>query len=68
MAAHIAHIPNYLVARSPNGLRRLCLMNNAKKGHVFTYQIQYTNGRWYAWYIDTDKSFLEEIKKVEEAE
>jgi len=60
MVANTAHIPNFLVARSPEGLRRLMLVNQVKKGAVFNYQISFSKGRWYAWYIDTDKSILQE--------
>lgn len=68
MVANSAHIPNFLVARSPQGLRRLCLLNNTKKGAVFNYQISFANGRWFAWYLDTDKSLTDEIIKGSEAE
>lgn len=63
MVANVAHIPNFLVARSPSGLRRLCLLNNTKKGAVFNYQIQFAEGRWFAWYIDTEKSLEQEVKR-----
>ena len=47
-----ASIPSFLTARSPEGLRRLMLRNNAKHAMFFKYfDIQFVNGRWYAWYI-----------------
>lgn len=44
-------IPNYLVASSPLGLRRLMLFNNAKQNAFLKYDVMYVEGRWYAWYI-----------------
>jgi hypothetical protein len=44
-------IPNYVSARSPQGLRRVMLMNNAKSGFFHQYfDIQFVGGRWYAWF------------------
>jgi hypothetical protein len=43
-------IPNFIVASSPLGLRRLMLLNNSKHGMWFKYDIQFVNGKWYAWY------------------
>lgn len=67
MVANAAHIPNYLSARSPSGLRRLCFLNNFKKGSVFNYQIVFASGKWFAWYIDTEKSLVEEVLTEVEA-
>ena len=60
----LGHIPNYLAAGSPQGLRRLMLLNNAKKGVVFAYSIQFASGKWYAWYNDTIESLKQEIVDV----
>lgn len=45
------HIPQFVTARSPLGLRRAMLMANSKAGafHKF-FDIQFVSGRWYAWY------------------
>ena len=44
-------LKNYITAKSPMGLRRLMLQNNAKKGFTFKYSdIQFVKGKWYAWY------------------
>lgn len=43
-------IPNFIVASSPLGLRRLMLINNGKHGMWFKYDIHFVNGKWYAWY------------------
>ena len=63
-------IPDYLVASSPQGLRRLCLLNNYKHGKQFVYtNIQFVNGKWYAWYIkdigmkDANKELLSKDPK-----
>ena len=44
-------LKNYITAKSPNGLRRLMMQNNARKGYSFIYEdVQFVKGRWYAWY------------------
>ena len=60
------NIPNYLVASSPQGLRRLMLLNNNKRGAWHKYEIQYIQkeNRWYAWfYSDPTKDFNDELLK-----
>jgi hypothetical protein len=66
IAPNVAHIPNFLAARSPQGLRRLMLLNNTKKGHVFVYQILYVadQKKWVAWYNDTNQGLLDELKEA----
>lgn len=44
-------IPNYLVASTPLGLRRLMLLNNRKQSAYLEYNIMYVGDKWYAWYI-----------------
>jgi hypothetical protein len=43
-------IPNFLSASSPRALRRLMLMTNKRLGAWHNYQIQFVNGKWFAWY------------------
>ena len=45
-------IPNYLVASSPLGLRRLMISNNTKHACWFKYDIIFNSkdNKWYAWY------------------
>lgn len=43
-------IPNYLVASTPRGLRRLMLLNNRRLGAWHDYKIQFVDGKWYAWF------------------
>ena len=55
MTKHSDLIPDYIVAQSLAGLRRLMFMTNAKAGHQFTYfDIQQfdENGKkkWVAWF------------------
>jgi hypothetical protein len=56
-------LPNYLRARSPQGLRRLMLLNNIKRGlQVSYFNIQFVNGYWFAWYnieVDFNENFKE---------
>lgn len=53
------YIPNFIRARSPQGLRRLMLLTNARYGAWVQYQdIQFVNGEWIAWYhapLDTNE-------------
>lgn len=57
-------IPSYIVASSPQGLRRLCLLNNLKFGRQFVYKdFQFVNGKWYCWY-ETALSISEANKEV----
>ena len=46
-------IPNYLSASSPRGLRRLMLKRSSLKGRFYKFtDIQFVDGKWYAWYVD----------------
>lgn len=63
-------IPNFIVARSPLGLRQLMLRTNAKSGAFLKwFDIQFTNGKWIAWYYSEvtafDPLFKEPDQKVE---
>lgn len=52
--ARLDKIPNYITAKTPQGLRRVMLMNNVKHVMQFTYHnIQFVNGAWYAWYYES---------------
>lgn len=45
-------IPAFVTARSPLGLRRAMLINNAKAGAFHRYfDIQFVQGQWYAWFF-----------------
>ena len=58
-------IPNYVSARSPQGLRRVMLMNNARTGYFHHYfDIQFVAGKWYAWYFKTVGS--DDVQTLEE--
>lgn len=61
-------IPNFISASTPQGLRRLMLKNNFKKGIQFFYfDIQFVKGKWVAWYrqdIKT-KDDMKELMGVE---
>lgn len=51
VVASVSNIPNFLVARTPKGLRRLMLETNIKFGKQFNFfDIQFVGGKWYAWY------------------
>jgi hypothetical protein len=66
-------IPNFLVAATPLGLRRLMLFNNKKHGAWLKYEIQWVESKkkWYAWYyaesIRPDDDLLNLDKEEEKA-
>lgn len=66
--AQSSDIPNFLRARSPQGLRRAMIRNNAKLGMFIKYfDIQFVNGEWFAWYfVEIDPN--EEMLKVQTEE
>jgi len=62
----IKRIPNYITARTPQGLRRLMLMNNIKLGTEFNYfDLQFVNKKWVAWYYQKVE-LLQEDNPVKE--
>jgi len=68
----INHVPSFLRAKTPLGLRRAMLRTNAKhSGFVKYFDIQYIEkeDRWYAWYFVTeDMDGLQEILNGEQEE
>lgn len=64
----LKRIPNYLKARSPQGLRRLMLLNNAKGSAFYEYVnispvLEGTVLYWYAWYYkDVDNSDITDLE------
>ena len=52
MAMSISNIPNFIRARSPRRLRVLMFQNNVRKSRSFTYDIQFDQGFWWAWYFE----------------
>lgn len=63
-----ADIPNFVTARTPAGLRRSMIRNNARVGMFIKYfDIQFVNGSWFAWYfIEVDAA--EELLKMQTKE
>lgn len=63
----LKRIPSYLKARSPQGLRRLMLLNNAKNSTFYEYtNMQWVpddnGGHWYAWYYrDVDTNDVKDL-------
>lgn len=60
MSSQLVTIPNYVAAGSPQGLRRLMILNNVKRGTWYKYfdiQLNPKDGRWYAWYLETVTDF-----------
>ena len=67
-------IPNYVRARSPLGLRRAMLLNNAKRNTFYEYFdiSQDIKGDWYAWFMmdigAEDVALLDDPKHSESKE
>ena len=63
--ANINRIPNFLKAKSPDKLRALMLRNNVSKGTEFKYfDISFSNGNWYAWFLEDITQQLLRREKV----
>lgn len=61
----ITRIPNYLSARSPQALRRLMLAMNMKMGgEVKYFDIQFVQGKWFAWFFLDIEDDLKTHKKT----
>ena len=57
--------PSFLRARSPQGLQRLMLSNNARFGMFFKYfDIQWhpEEKRWYAWFFKDFRAVSDMVK------
>jgi hypothetical protein len=53
LATSAQRIPNFLKARSPQGLRRAMLINNTRNNTFYQYfdiQLNPADGFWYAWF------------------
>lgn len=47
----IDHLPNFVTAQTPAGLRRAMFRNNKRfKAFIVYRDIQFVNGRWFAWF------------------
>ena len=59
-------LPNYIKAKTPEGLKQLCLTNSVKKDRYFKYQIMFDGKNWFAWYEEDVAEVLQsEIKASE---
>jgi len=59
-------IPDFLTAGSPQGLRRLMRLNNAKRGCWHKYDIQFVQGKWFAWYYPAVETAQEKAEGINE--
>ena len=61
----ISNIPNFLVAKTPAGLRRLMRRNNVARGGYVDYKVMVgPDGRWYAWYVIDINQAIEEQEQA----
>lgn len=59
----LTHIPNALTAKTLNGLRRSMFLNNIKyRAYHRYFDIQFVNGKWYAFYIREDDRIEDAFK------
>ena len=60
-------IPNFVKARTPNGVRRLFASASARRGGALDVRtITHVNGEWFIWFID-DISFDDPILNEQES-
>jgi len=63
--AKVSVIPQYLKAKSPEGLRRLMLIVNMKHSTQFVFHsIQFVQGYWYAWFY-VEQRVIDAIESTE---
>ena len=63
MKVPVGRIPKYLTASNPKGLQRLMLRQQVKLGYGVNYfDIQFANGKWFAWFIDNDDVNLHNLE------
>jgi hypothetical protein len=59
-------LPNYVKAKTAEGLKSLCAVNSIKKDRYFRYQIIFDGKFWYGFYEeDATESLQSEIKASE---
>ena len=62
VSVNIRRIPNFLKARSPLFLRRLCLRKNLLDSTEYKYTIIHDGSSWYAWYYEEAKMKIDLIE------
>lgn len=63
----LTEVPAFIRSKSPEGLRRKMLQNNAKlrlTNHYF--DLQYVNGDWYAWFYKNEPN-MSAVSNLESA-
>jgi hypothetical protein len=59
-------LPNYVKAKTSQGLKALCAENSIKKDRYYKYQIVFDGKFWFAWYEeDATDSLQADIKASE---
>lgn len=59
-------LPNYVKAKTAEGLKTLCAVNSVKKDRYFKYQIIFDGKFWYAFYEEDATDLIQsEIKASE---
>lgn len=57
---------NYIKAKTPEGLRMLCMKNSISRGYYFKYNVIFDGKNWFAWYEEDVAQQLEDGIKAEE--
>ena len=68
-APSMESIPNFIRAKSPQGLRRLMRRNNLRRRGFVQYNIIFVESEklWYAWYyLNEEKMTVEEKAELDE--
>jgi hypothetical protein len=59
-AGNSFNAPLFISAKSPQALAVAMLKNNILHGQEFQYfDIQFANGKWYAWYYINQRNLIE---------
>jgi oligoribonuclease (3'-5' exoribonuclease) len=59
-------LPNYIRAKTPEGLKKLCMENSIKKDRYFVYKIMFDGKNWFAWYEEDVSNVLQDQVKASE--
>lgn len=57
---------NYIRAKTPEGLKQLCLQNSVSRGYYFRYSVVYDGKNWFAWYEEDASEQIESQIKLKE--
>jgi hypothetical protein len=57
---------NYIKAKTPEGLKQLCLKNSVTRGYYFKYDVIFDGKNWFAWYEEDASDMIQSEIKTKE--